>query len=245
MPCTLFAIMLSVSAMKHLLKYHKVMAIIKNGILGGVTGKVGNVVGASNRGVNYLRSVPTSFSDAKSPKQVSNRMKMKVCVSFLSKAKSFIRLGFRGWSKNGSAYNAAFSYNYGVALQGEYPDISLDYSKVMLSKGSLTSLYGTSAVALGADSLKLSWNDNTGEGSAKSGDTVMALVYAPELDEVVFRSNAGTRDAGEATVQVPQHFAGKVLHCWIAVMDPEKQYSASEAKESVSNSIYTGELTLA
>lgn len=221
------------------------MGKIKNGILGGVNGKVGNVVGASVNGVSYLRAVPTSFNDAKSPKQVANRMKMKVCVNFLSATKGFIRLGFRGWSKTGSAYNAAFSYNYAAAIQGNYPDITLDYSKVALSRGDLEGLYGLSVSALSATSLKVSWNDNSGVETAKSGDTIMALVYSPVLDQAIFRSNAGTRGDGESTLNLPEQFAGQSVHVWVAALDPEKQYDHSEAKEGVSNSAYTGELTLA
>lgn len=38
------------------------MGTIKQGILGGFSGKVGNVVGASWKGIDYIRSLPSSVS---------------------------------------------------------------------------------------------------------------------------------------------------------------------------------------
>ena len=49
------------------------MGKIKRGILGGVSGKVGSVVGASWKGVDYLRGLPASYTDAKSEPQIAQR----------------------------------------------------------------------------------------------------------------------------------------------------------------------------
>src|SRR5690606_508733 len=43
------------------------MGIIKQGILGGFSGKVGNVVGASWKGIDYIRSLPSSVSNPRTP----------------------------------------------------------------------------------------------------------------------------------------------------------------------------------
>ena len=46
------------------------MGIIKKGILGGFSGKVGNVVGASWKGIDYIRSLPSTVRNPRTPRQV-------------------------------------------------------------------------------------------------------------------------------------------------------------------------------
>ena len=49
------------------------MGIIKRGILGGVSNKIGNVVGSSWKGIATLRSLPLSVANPNTAAQRSNR----------------------------------------------------------------------------------------------------------------------------------------------------------------------------
>ena len=51
------------------------MGKIGKGILGGVSGKVANVVGASWKGIDYLRAKPQSVANPRSVLQVNQRTK--------------------------------------------------------------------------------------------------------------------------------------------------------------------------
>lgn len=51
------------------------MGVISQGILGGVSGKVGNVVGASWKGIDYLRIKPSNVANPRTEGQVSQRTK--------------------------------------------------------------------------------------------------------------------------------------------------------------------------
>lgn len=59
------------------------MATFKEGVFGGFSGKVGNVVGASWRGIDYMRSLPLGRKDAKTKRQVKQRGKFSVTMDFL------------------------------------------------------------------------------------------------------------------------------------------------------------------
>jgi len=59
------------------------MAEIKRGILGGVSGKVGTVVGANWRGKNIIRAIPRKSGKKPSPLQVEQRSKFKLMSNFL------------------------------------------------------------------------------------------------------------------------------------------------------------------
>jgi hypothetical protein len=66
---------------------NKIRAKISQGILGGVSGTVGNVVGGSWKGINYLRVRAQHFQDAKTEGQVGQRAKFGAYVAL---AKSFL-----------------------------------------------------------------------------------------------------------------------------------------------------------
>jgi len=53
------------------------MGLIKNGILGGVSGKVGNIIGASWNGIDYIRTKPDHVKNPNTRKQQAQRSKFK------------------------------------------------------------------------------------------------------------------------------------------------------------------------
>jgi hypothetical protein len=71
--------------------------------------------------------------------QLANYQSMAVTMRLLKNMTAFINSSFeieaRGTVKN--QHNLATSYNKKQALKGEYPNISVDYSKVVLSYGDL------------------------------------------------------------------------------------------------------------
>ena len=56
----------------------KKMGTIKKGIMGGFSGKVGNIVGASWKGIAYIRSLPASVHNPRTEKQVTQRNKFSL-----------------------------------------------------------------------------------------------------------------------------------------------------------------------
>jgi hypothetical protein len=217
------------------------MATLKNGILGGVRGKIGNVVGSSWKGVDYLKTLPATYTDAKTEVQISNRSKFLSVIRFLQPLTDFIRLGYKSQAQGKTAFNAAMSYLYHNAVSGTYPDLVIDFSKVVLSKGSLTGAYNASASASGTN-LLLSWADNSADGSAKASDVAMVAVYHPLLVDAYFSLNAAKRSDAGVELQLPQHFSGGEVHVYLSFMALDAL--GSQAMKSVSNSSYVGMLSL-
>ena len=58
------------------------MATFEKGILGGFSGKVGNVVGGTWKGKSYMRSKPNKRSSVPSEKQLEQQIKFKMIVLF-------------------------------------------------------------------------------------------------------------------------------------------------------------------
>lgn len=56
------------------------MAIIKRGILGGISGKIANIVGGSWKGIAYIRALPLSVANPNTAAQQAVRLGFKTAV---------------------------------------------------------------------------------------------------------------------------------------------------------------------
>ena len=59
------------------------MGTFKQGIYGGYSGKVGNVVGGSWKGIDYMRILPTSVANPQTDAQLTQRQKFSVTMHYL------------------------------------------------------------------------------------------------------------------------------------------------------------------
>lgn len=117
------------------------MGIIKRGILGGFSGKVGNIVGTSWKGRAVIKAMPLSVANPKTTKQVNQRGAMTNCVvaakEFLGNAIPAICSPFAG---------DVSGYNLFVKRTIKAFDVTggFDVTKFKISEGSLgTYLNGT------------------------------------------------------------------------------------------------------
>lgn len=110
------------------------MGIIKRGILGGFSGKVGNIVGTSWKGRAVIKAMPLSVANPKTTKQVNQRGAMTNCVvaakEFLGNAIPAICSPFAG---DISGYNLFIKRTIkAFDVQGGF-----DVAKFKISEGSL------------------------------------------------------------------------------------------------------------
>jgi hypothetical protein len=168
------------------------MAISPYGPHGPLIGKVGNLVSYILNGQVVTRTIGHKRTKH-SRDQLANYQSMAVTMRLLKNMTAFINSSFeieaRGTVKN--QHNLATSYNKKQALKGEYPNISVDYSKVVLSYGDLEIAQDLKMVKTDTG-IQISWD--TQEGLAH--DMVMILVYHPVDGTSRNYINACRRDAG-------------------------------------------------
>lgn len=207
------------------------MGTIKKGILGGFSGKVGNVVGASWKGVAYIRSLPASVRNPRTRKQMTQRSRFSLIAKFVKSVLPVIRVGFRQSAGNGnSAYGEAVSYNIRHAVKGEYPDFAIDFPRVAVARGGL---YGTSRMTATSEagSLVLDW-DAAVFNNALALDRVVIIAHNPGKEETVYDMDAGTRGDGTASLALPPAWDGDEVETFAVFI--------SEDGTMVSDTIYTG-----
>ena len=86
------------------------MGKINQGILGGVSGQIGNVIGGTWKGIDYLRIKPSSVANPRTEGQVDQRSKFLTVLRFLQPMTDFLRVGFKLYANKKTQFNAAMSY---------------------------------------------------------------------------------------------------------------------------------------
>ena len=208
------------------------MAIIKQGPYGGYSGKAGNLVGASWKGINYIRVMPASVANPRTPGQVNQRNKFSAVQDFVNLNLNFIKVGYKFMANKMTAANAAQSYLLKNAITGTAPEFSVDPATALVSHGKLQGVMnGTASVNTGE--LTVNWQDNSARGNALATDQALLLVYNPtKAESIEVLQDAVQRSAGTMELVLPGDFTGDTVHVYLA-------FKAADASK-VSNSSYLG-----
>ena len=212
------------------------MAIINQGILGGVSGKIGNVIGGTRKGIDYLRIKPSSVANPKTDGQVDQRSKFSTVLRFLQPMTDFLRVGFKLYANKMTQFNAAMSYNLFNGVTGAYPNYSIDYANALITRGNLTGAVG-GASSPSAGDVQITWDDNSGSGSALATDKALILLFNATRGESVFTTAGPVRSAGTESISVPSEYTGEDVEVFLGFI--------SEDGSKVANSSYLGSVTVA
>lgn len=211
------------------------MGTYSKGILGPFSGKIGTVVGSSWKGVDYMRSLPKKSNKQPTDAQLEQRMRMMIAINFLKPVTDLLATGFKNVSGNSSGYNVAVSRLVKNGLTGIYPDIDLDYSKVLISEGSLTQPAVPALESVEPGKVNLTWRDNSDNGLAKPGDKAFLLAYVERLARYSFNTKGADRSTGLHVVDL-EDFSGEEVHLWMA-------FISADGKK-LSTSIYAGSVVV-
>ena len=208
------------------------MGKIGRGILGGVSGKVANVVGARWKGIDYIRAKPQSVANPRTLLQVNQRTKFALVLRFLQPNLNFIKIGYKNYAVKKSQFNSAMSFILNNAIIGVSPDFEIDYSLALLSRGNLAGALNPVFDFTTPGQVQFSWDDNSTDGNALATDKVMVVAYNPLKGESVYLTEGATRADLSQTVIIPNSYAGDDLQLFISFMNAEET--------QLSNSIYIG-----
>lgn len=208
------------------------MGKIGRGILGGVSGKVANVVGARWKGIDYIRAKPQSVANPRTLLQVNQRTKFALVLRFLQPNLNFIKIGYKNYAVKKSQFNSAMSFILNNAIIGVSPDFEIDYSLALLSRGNLAGALNPVFDLTTPGQVQFSWDDNSTDGNALATDKVMVVAYNPLKGESVYLTEGATRADLSQTVIIPNSYAGDDLQLFISFKNAEET--------QLSNSIYIG-----
>lgn len=207
------------------------MGTIKQGVLGGFSGKVGTVIGSSWKGISYMRGRAQNVKNPRTEGQMEQRSKFSLTLEFLKPITAYIRTGYKMYANKQTAFNAAMSYIVKNAVSGIYPNYMLDFSQILVSRGTLTQPLNANA-SMSAGKVSVSWTDNSGQGDAQPIDVAMPLAFNTDKGETVFSTNSATRADQLAELTFPADWAGDTVEIYIGFISADGI--------NVANSLYLG-----
>ena len=176
------------------------MATFKQGILGGFSGKVGGVIGSSWKGIDTMRSQPSSVTNPRTNAQVANRSRFK-SVSQLAAAMLTTIVkplndrfaqkmsGFNDFcQRNASAFNSL-----GVFVP----------ANLVLSRGKLSAPAELVQEASGFDEVVVRWTSVLSGSFDAATDKVYAVVIGKDAEILGIHSGLDTRDGAGLTIPTP------------------------------------------
>ncbi|GGG94008.1 hypothetical protein GCM10007415_31310 [Parapedobacter pyrenivorans] len=211
------------------------MAKFLNGAIGTFSGKVGSIIGSSWRDIHYMRGLPKKRTKPFTEAQLAQQQRFGLMGRFLLPLKGLFEIGFaKAYTGGSTLFNLAMGENL-PAVTGEYPDFTIDYSKLRFSNGGLLKPRGVTLVA-GENDVTVNWRPSVTVFDGKADDDVYVLLYDPELaifytsDEVVQRS------VGQAVIAVDDDTVGHQAEVWL--------FCVSRDGTQISDTVYGGTVVL-
>lgn len=210
------------------------MARLHNGFNGPTSGRVGDLIFSSYRGVSYVKRAPKPSLKKPSEKQQIQREKFGMVMRFLSPLGSILNDSYRKINPKASGLNCATKQILGEAITGESPDLKIDFSNVSLIRGSLAKPCLEMVYMEESNELLMSWHCAMSSNSYLN-DELLAFIYCPSSQPTWHEIKTGILRAEQGgVIKLPGHLAGREIHVWLAYY--------SEMMESYSESVYMGQL---
>jgi len=210
------------------------MGKLPNGPLGAFTGRLGNTVSYELNGQIIIRTIGIN-NKPPTPKQKTNRMKMKVINELVQNTYLAMHAGFTAASV-GTVYNyanLAIKHNNPNALKGVYPNIEVDFPKVLFSHGNLLQPIDPK-VEVVPEGLKFSWDPSTQLTYESAHDQVSMIAYCPEKKEMFFIKSGQRRHQGSDILPVDKKYLGLTLEVYMSFV--------ADDRLDVSTTTYLGRL---
>jgi hypothetical protein len=207
----------------------------KKGILGGFSGMVGPVVGTSWKGLDVMRSRPPRKRGKSTEGQLKQMARMTLMNKFVKPLTDLLNETYDNGLVQMSGYNKALSLNMRNAVDGEYPSFTINFARVVIGQGDLLNVDYLAATSPSEGVLKISWEDNSNQGSARATDQAFMAVYCADLEEWKTDFGGPFRNAGSYTLDVAA-FSGNEVHAYIGFM--------SSGAKFISTSLYAGKVNI-
>lgn len=208
------------------------MAELKEGILGGVSGKIGNLVGVKWRGRDLLRIKSNRPPRKASPLQQLQQDKLRLVSSFVSKMRNVVTLYYPEAIVNnkkitGREQLISLLMKQGLEVIDQVPHLVIE--RVLLAIGTLPAATVEVLQQQDNNSLLITWDSALVNILAHNEDELTLVLYDDVCDASTIYLNIGKRQEGQCQIQLPSTWENKRIHLWsIWVSTANKRNSSSQ-----------------
>ena len=196
------------------------MAIVQNPVTGRTKKKFGSAVFSKQFGKNTMRTKPIEVRNPKTLPQKQQRAKFSLIVELARLIMGFVRVGFKQAATGMSQFNVFVQSNISTAISGVFPNYAIDFTKIIVSKGTLTRVDGGAASAAAGKKIDVIWNDNSGNGDAQATDVAMVIAINNTKKTIVQDTLTKTRLDESLQLTAPASWVGDTVHVYMAFKTP-------------------------
>lgn len=192
-----------------------------NGLVGGVTGKFGNIIGYYRRGKFLGRAYNPHTTNVKSRLQQRQRARFTILMEFLRSVLSVLRIGFQF---RYPSYQLPFAIkaNMPYVTNSNPNDTEISYADIQLSDGMFDKFANVTeppSSASGKVKFKLTEDDSFRSILPAEYDNATGLVYVacycPIEKKWVIATPFGENELGtEMQISCPAAFIGSIVHIY-------------------------------
>lgn len=208
------------------------MGVLKQGILGGVKGKVGSVVGSSWKGIATLRALPLSVANPRTAAQVGNRERFSSVVALATVLLSAVIKPLNDRFASGmSGYNLFVQRCKGAFLaNGTFVPAEL-----IVSRGKLGATPITSVIADEGDAVvTINFSASLANGYQSLTDMLYAFVLDSDGNLLGIDMGGGDRAGGSAEVTTSRILVeGETIHCYLSFLRADGTMCADSTYSTV------------
>lgn len=203
------------------------MGILKNGLFGPISGKVGGIIGSSWRGIHYVKSVSEKTKKEPSAKQLAARARFAEVNKFLLLLKDVIERGYSNQNlRRATALNLAVRDNY-AAFTGTDEHPGPDYSRVVLSRGTVVNRpLGCKIVAGSPGHVQISWHAFDAWGLHED-DRATLVISCPEKAEAIVSMDQFVRRDQLADLEIPSGWLNVTVYGYVFMTDYSGRHSVT------------------
>ena len=212
------------------------MARNECGYLGGLSGRMGNLVAFKSGGVVSVRKRPEFPKNRQfSPGQQAQQLKFQVAANFYRNVSSLLVQTYEGLDRPRLVRNAVISQILNQAVEGNAPDFVVNPGEVKMASGSLKKATAPTVESTQAGILKFNWSAVDVEGT-RASDKAILVAYEPQNEEIWYNLSGPQRSGREGQIEIP-FFSGKEVHTWISFISADGR--------KIADSVYTGRVLIA
>lgn len=193
------------------------MAEIKEGILGGIKGKVSTVVGYKYRKKNVIRGLARKNNKPASEAQIKQRNKLTTAVKFLKGIKKFVNMHYptiETEDKIKLGYDQLRSYlmTSCITYTDGKPRIAID--QLVLSIGTLPPAAIKKVSSLKDHRVKVQWDDSIINALTLPSDQLTMIIYNETSNSFYIIENIAKRADKYAHFELNNDWKNENIHCW-------------------------------
>lgn len=190
------------------------MGILRSGVFGGFSNKVGASVGRRVNGQNIVTGLHHPSNKPFTADQHRQNYKFSLLNGFLSQLSPLIAIGFRNFTKKNTAYNAAFKFNFKTAFILVAEMYKINYPGIVYSRGNVCKPCCLQ-VSSAAGFVNFTWAAETQTQFSRIIDRATFVIYNVNKNVFLAQRNAAQRQDLGYQFELPPDFAGDELHCYM------------------------------